>query len=56
MGITGEAFNFVSWMYPGIYYPGQGIWSKMEKSSKVGQDEKSLISTFACFLSATAEV
>ena len=29
--------------------PGQNIWNKIEKSSKTGQDKKSLISTFACF-------
>ena len=38
------------------YNPGQNIWNKLEKSSKTGQDEKSLISTFACFLTATAKV
>ena len=39
-----------------VYNPGQNIWSKIEKSSKTGQDKKSLISTFACFLTATAKV
>ena len=38
------------------YNPGQNIWNKLEKSSKTGQDEKSLISTFVCFLTATAKV
>ena len=32
-----------------IYNPGQNIWNKIEKSSKIGQEKKSLISTFACF-------
>ena len=36
--------------------PGQNIWNKIEKSSKPGQDNKSLISTFAWFLAATAKV
>ena len=36
--------------------PGQNIWNKIEKSSKTGQDKKSLISTFACVLTATAKV
>ena len=36
--------------------PGQNVWNKIEKSSKTGQDKKSLISTFACFLTATAKV
>ena len=40
----------------GVYNPGQGIWSGIEKSSKTGQDKKSLISTSACFLTATAKV
>ena len=39
-----------------IYNPGQNIWNKIEKSSKTGQDKKSLISTFACFLTAIAKV
>ena len=38
------------------YNPGQSIWSRIEKSSKTGQDKKSLMSTFACFLTATAKV
>ena len=37
------------------YNPMQKIWNKLEKSSKSGQDKKSLISTFACFLTATAK-
>ena len=28
---------------------GQNIWNKIEKSSKIGQDKKSLISSFTCF-------
>ena len=38
------------------YNPGQNIWNKIEKSSKTGQDKKSLISTFAYFSTATAKV
>ena len=34
----------------------QSIWNKLEKLSKTGQDKKSLIFTFACFLTATAKV
>ena len=37
-----------------IYNPGQNIWNKLEKSGKTGQEKKSLISTFACFLTAIA--
>ena len=36
--------------------PGQNIWCKVEKSSKVGQDFKSLLSNFACFLTAIVKV
>ena len=36
--------------------PGQNILNKIEKSSKTGQDKKSLITTFACFLTAIAKV
>ena len=39
-----------------IYNPGQDILNKIEKSSKTGQDKKSLISTFACFLTAIDNV
>ena len=36
--------------------PGQNIWNKVDKSSKIGQDKKSLISTFACFFTVIAKV
>ena len=39
-----------------IYNHMQNIWNKLEKSSKTGQGKKSLMSTFACFLTATAKV
>ena len=39
-----------------IHNPGQNIWNKIEKPSTTGQDKKSLISTFACFLTATPKV
>ena len=42
--------------YNNIYNQMQNIWNKLKKSSKTGQDKKSLISTFACFLTATANV
>ena len=38
------------------YSPGQNMRSKIEKSSKTGQDKKSLISLCACFLTAIAKV
>ena len=39
-----------------FYNPMENIWDKLEKSSKTGQDKKSLIPAFACFLTATAKV
>ena len=38
------------------YNLGQNIWNKIEKSSKVGQGKKSLMSTFVCFLTAIVKV
>ena len=41
------------------YNPGENIWSKVKKSSKIGygkKNKKSLISTFACFLTAIARI
>ena len=40
----------------GTCNPGQGIWQGIERSGKAGQGKKSLISTFPCFLTATAKV
>ena len=34
----------------------QNIWNKTVKSSKTGEDKKSLISIFACFLTAIHKV
>ena len=34
----------------------QNIWNKLKKFGKTGQGKKSLISTFACFVAATAGV
>ena len=36
--------------------PGQNIWHKVKKSSKIGQDFKNLLSNFACFLTAIVKV
>ena len=41
---------------PSAYNSRQNIWNKIEKSSKTGQERKSLTSTFACFLAAIAKV
>ena len=40
----------------GTKYLEQNTWNKIEKSSKTGKERKSLISTFACFLTAIAKV
>ena len=39
-----------------ICKPGQNIWNKLKKSSKTGQEKKSLVSIFVCFLTAIAKV
>ena len=39
-----------------IYNLGQNIWNKMEKSSKTGQEKKSLASFLVFFLTAIAKV
>ena len=31
------------------YNPGKKIWNKIEKSSKIGENKKNLISNFAAF-------
>ena len=38
------------------FNPGQSIWNKIEKSSKTGQEKKSLISSFACYMTAIADI
>ena len=38
------------------YNPGLNIWNKLEFSSKTGQEKKSLVSIFACFLTAIRKV
>ena len=40
----------------GAYNPGRGIWGGMGGSRGSGQGRESLISTFACFLTAAAKV
>ena len=40
----------------GIHSLMQNIWNKLETYSKTGQDKKSFTSTFACFLTAAANV
>ena len=34
----------------------QNIWNKIEETSETGPDKRSLISTFVCFLTATAKI
>ena len=40
-----DTFNY----YYINYNPGQNIWNKTDLSSKTGQENKSLVSAFACF-------
>ena len=40
----------------GEYNPKQNIWNKGDKSGKIGQDLKILISTFASFSTVIAKV
>ena len=51
--LAGKVNVFV---YKYSYNLGQNILNKTEKSSKTGQDKKSLISTFTCVLTAIAKV
>ena len=39
-----------------IYNPGQNIWHKVRKSSKIGQEFRNLLSSLACFLTAIVKV
>ena len=54
LGARDSALRVPRWIVD-IYSPGQNIWSNIEKSSKAGQDRKTLITTFACFLTAIAK-
>ena len=54
LGARDSALRVPRWI-GGIYSPGQGIWGNIEKSSEAGQERKSLITTFACFLTAIAK-
>ena len=42
------------WQIP--YNPIQNIWNKIQKSSNIGQEEKSLMSIFEWFLLAIAKI
>ena len=54
LGARDSALRVPRWI-GGIYSPGQGIWGNIEKSSEAGQERKSLITTFVCFLTAIAK-
>ena len=55
-GPTKRKINFPSGCHLSIYNHRQDIWKRIEKSSKIGQSKKSLISTFAVFLTFIAKV
>ena len=54
--ITGAIEVFQMKNYIKNYNPGQNIWNRIEKSSETEQGKKFLISTFAWFLIAIAQV
>ena len=54
--ITGAIEVFQMKNYIKNYNPGQNIWNRTEKSSETEQGKKFLISTFAWFLIAIAQV
>ena len=39
-----------------VYNPSQNIWHIVKKYNKIGQDFKSVISNFACFLTGTLDI
>ena len=39
-----------------IYNPGQDIWDRIKETSKTREEKKSLMSPFACFLTAIAKI
>ena len=52
-----KSINFKSYHQLNCTYnPGQGIWNKVKKYSKIAQEKKTLISTFAYFLTIVAKV
>ena len=56
MDVVWNHMSSIKELYRAAYSPMLDIWSGLERSSKTGQGKKSLISTFACFLTATAKV
>ena len=55
--IFGKYLSELYWITLMCFYnPGQNIWYKAEKSRKVGQDFKSLLSNSASFLTAIVKV
>ena len=49
--------GFLANLFNGQFYrPRQNIWNKIEKSNKIGQDKKILISTFVCFITTLAKI
>ena len=55
-GVVIYIHNPVEDIVIGAKNPGQNIWKKVEKSSKIGQDYKNLISDFAVFMNAIVKI
>ena len=55
-GLHSRAQHTEATLHLKIYGPGQNIWNKMEQPVKTGQEKKSLVSVFACFLTAIGKV
>ena len=55
-GVVIYIHNPVEDIVIGAKNPGQNIWNKVEKSSKIGQDYKNLVSDFAVFMNAIVKI
>ena len=55
-GVVIYIYNLVENIVIGANNPGQNIRNNVEKSSKIGQDYKNLISNFAFFMNAFVNV
>ena len=55
-GVVIYIHNPVEDIVIGAKNPGKNIWNKVEKSSKIGQDYKNLVSDFAVFMNAIVKI
>ena len=54
--INVNVWNTIIAYFRNTYNPGQNIWHKVKKSSRTGRDSRTLLSNFACFLTAIVKV